>query len=399
MSGIPYLALLIGLVVQTLVTMAAYSVPVAAPAIASALAVPGERVGIFISMVYGVGVLSAVFSPSFIHRYGPVRVSQFILLAGLAMIATVSVLGTLLALAGGAVLLGLGYGATAPTSASLLMPRTPARIRNLVFSIRQIGVPLGGVLGGLVVPPLVLAQGWQLAIGVQLLPVLLTLVLLQVVRARYDVDRNPRLRIRPRGLLEPLALVKTLPEIRMLSLATFFFAGTQLCFVAFMSVHLTSHAAFGLVAAGQMLATYQISGVVSRPIWGVIADRWIPARRMLGVMGLVMAGMALLAGSFSADWSWLGIFVVSAVAGATASGYTGIAFAEFARIGGASRVAEATGLGASSQFFGVMVLPTLFSAVVSAAGYAAAYAIIAVLAGLSGLALLVIDAVRRRSSG
>ena len=116
-------------------------------------------------------------------------------------------------------------------------------------------------------------------------------------------------------------------------------------------------------------------------------------------MGLVMAGMALLAGSFSADWSWLGIFVVSAVAGATASGYTGIAFAEFARIGGASRVAEATGLGASSQFFGVMVLPTLFSAVVSAAGYAAAYAIIAVLAGLSGLALLVIDAVRRRSSG
>ena len=35
LSGIPYLALLIGLVVQTLVTMAAYSVPVAAPAVAA----------------------------------------------------------------------------------------------------------------------------------------------------------------------------------------------------------------------------------------------------------------------------------------------------------------------------------------------------------------------------
>ena len=76
--------LLVGLVVQTLVTMAAYSIPAAAPAIAADLEIAGERVGIFISIVYGVGIISAVLSPSFIHRYGAVRVSQFILLAGMA---------------------------------------------------------------------------------------------------------------------------------------------------------------------------------------------------------------------------------------------------------------------------------------------------------------------------
>lgn len=384
----PCVPLLIGLAVQTLVSMAAYSVPAAAPAIAADLGIAGESVGFFISMVYGVGVLSAVLSVSFIRRYGAVRVSQFILLAGIAMIAAAAFGGTVPALALAAMLLGLGYGATAPTSSQLLMKRTPSRIRNLVFSIRQIGVPLGGVLGGIVVPPLVLAFDWQTAIAVQVLPALLVLALLQVVRQNYDADRDPAYAIRISGLFDPLALLKTKPEIRVLSLAVFFYAGVQLCFVAYMSVHLTSQAGFDLVAAGLMLAIYQISGVVSRPIWGAIADRWVSARLMLGVMGFVMAGTAVLAGEFSPNWPWLAILVVAVVAGATASGYTGIAFAEFARIGGTTQVADATGLGASTQFFGVMVLPSLFSLLVTLSGYQLAYDVVAGLAVVSGFCIL-----------
>lgn len=396
MRSIPYIPLLVGLSVQTLVSMAAYSVPAAAPAMAVDLDIAGERVGIFISIVYGVGMVSAILSVSFIHRYGAVRVSQFVLLAGVAMIAAASYGGTVFALAIAAVLLGLGYGATAPTSSHLLMKRTPPGIRNLVFSIRQIGVPLGGVLGGLLVPPLVLIFDWQTAIGVQAVPILLVLVLLQLVRGTYDADRDRAHAIRTAGLIGPLSLLKTMPEIRVLAVATFFYAGIQLCFVAYISVHLTSKAGFDLIAAGQMLATYQISGVISRPIWGIIADRWIPARLMLATMGFIMAAMAMLAGSFSHEWPWFSIFAVAVVAGATASGYTGIAFAEFARMGGAKHVAESTGLGASSQFFGVMVLPTLFSVFVTLDGYGLAYDVIAVLAVCSGLGLLVFGRPARR---
>jgi MFS family permease len=377
------------MLVQTLVTMAAYSIPAAAPAIASDLNVPGERVGVFISIVYGVGMISAVLSPSFIHRYGAVRVSQFIVAAGLAMMVATYYGSTPLALAFSAVLLGIGYGATAPTSSHLLMSRTPPGIRNLVFSIRQIGVPLGGVLGGLVVPPLVLAYDWRTAIAVQIVPAIIMLIALQAVRNTYDADRNPAHRIGGASLLRPLLLLKTLPEIRVLAVAAFFYAGTQLCFVAYMSVHLSSEAGFNLIAAGQMLATYQLSGVISRPIWGVIADRWVTARHMLIAMGFVMALMAVAAGQFSQDWSWLAIFTVSVVAGATASGYTGIAFAEYARIGGTRNVAEATAMGASTQFFGVMVLPTVFSIAVSMGGYDLAYAIIGALAAGSAIAIAV----------
>jgi len=157
---------------------------------------------------------------------------------------------------------------------------------------------------------------------------------------------------------------------------------------AYMSVHLTSRADFGLVAAGQMLAAYQISGVISRPIWGVIADRWIPARIMLVGMGFVMAGMAVLAGMFSPGWSHLSILLVAVVAGATASGYTGLAFAEFGRLGGATRAAEAAGLGAFAQLGGVMVLPTLFGLLVSVSGYGLAYGTIGFFAVISAIYLI-----------
>jgi MFS family permease len=387
MKGIPTVALLIGLVVQTLVTMAAYSVPAAAPAIAKELNVAGEWVGIFIAIVYGVGMFSAVMSPSFIHRYGAVRVSQFILVSGAAMMIAASSAGSAAALGLSAVLLGIGYGATAPTSSHLLMKRTPAAIRNLVFSIRQIGVPLGGVLSGLIVPPLVLAFSWQTAIGAQLIPIVIALIVLQLLRPAYDDDRNPAYTLQTASIMGPLKLTRTIPAMRVLAMVCFFYAGAQLSFIAYMSVHLTSRADFGLVQAGQMLAAYQVSGVISRPIWGMIADRWFTARSMLVVMGFVMAAMAVLAGQFSPAWSHLAILVVAIVAGATASGYTGLAFAEFARIGGNARAAEAAGLGAFAQLGGVMVLPTLFSLLVSVSGYALAYNTIAFFAVIAALYL------------
>ena len=375
------------LAVQTLATMAMLSVPAAAPEVAHDLHVPGTLIGIFVSLVYTVGIVSALGSPGFIHRHGAVRVSQVVMLSVVAMLVA-SASGTVIGLAVGAVLLGLSYGANAPAATHLLAPQTPPRVFNMVMSLRQIGVPLGGVLGSLLVPPITVAFGWRVALLIEVVPALLLCLALQVPREQWDALRNPRHALPGvRGLWLPFRLLREDRRLVGLSVASFLFSGVQLCFMAFMTVHLTTVAGFDLVGAGQALATYQVAGAVSRPIWGWIADRFLTPTQTLVLQGFVMAATAVAAGQFGPHWPvWL-VLAVATVAGATASGYTGIAYAEYARIGGARRT-EATGLGTAVMFFGVTVIPSAFGlAVTVMRGYGDAYAALGVLAVIGACVL------------
>ncbi len=293
--------------------------------------------------------------------------------------------GTVAGLAIGGVLLGLSYGANAPAATHLLAPQTPPRVFNMVMSLRQIGVPLGGVLGSLVVPPITVLAGWRVALVVEVIPALLLCLALQGPRERWDAGRDPRRRLP--GFLLPFKLLREDKRLIPLSVASFVFSGIQLCFMAFMTVHLTTTAGFDLIGAGRALAAFQVVGAVSRPIWGWVADRFLTPTRTLAVQGFIMAGAALAAGQFGPHWPVLLVVAVAAVAGASAGGYTGIAYAEYARLGGARRT-EATGLGTALTFFGVTVIPSAFGLVVAALhGYAAAYAALGVLALIGAVPL------------
>jgi MFS family permease len=390
----PLWPLIATLAAQTLATMALFSLPAIAPAVASALHVQGELVGVFVSVVYGVGIISALFSPGFIHRFGAVRTLQSVLATTAAMLLLAAG-GSVVWLGTSAVVLGLAYGAAAPASTHLLVPHTPPRVFNMVMSLRQIGVPLGGVLGSLLLPPLLLHLGWREALLAELPAVLLLAALLQIPRRSWDADASPTHRLLGRGLLAPFSLLHDGPMLR-LSIASFSYSGTQLCFIAFMTTHLTTVVGFDLITAGRALALYQITGAVTRPIWGWIADRWLTPGHTLAVHGFGMAAAAVAAGAFGPDWSHAAVLTVAAIAGATAGGYTGVAYAEYAHLGGARRT-EATGLGTAVMFAGVLLIPSSFGVAVAASGgYVLAYSTLAVLA-LASAVLLCLGSWRRRS--
>lgn len=399
----PLWPLLATIAMQTAASMAAYSVPALAPAIAYDLGVDGALAGYFVSLVYGVGIGSSLLAAGLIHRHGAVRVSQAVLAAALAMLL-VSAHGALATLGLGAILLGIGYGASAPVSTHLLMPRTPPGIVNLVLSIRQIGVPLGGVLSALLLPPLALRIGWQDTLLLLALPVAALILLLELPRREWDrggapgapgASSAPAARARQRGLRELAGLLRASAELRHLAIASFVYTGTQLCFVAFTAVQLTSRADFGLVAAGQALAMYQVCGVISRPIWGWIADKRMAAHRLLVFQGFAMALATVAAGQFGPQWPFALVLLVCAVAGATASGYTGIAYGEFVRLGGPRRT-EATGLGSAAMFAGALVFPSLATVLVTTSGsYALAYSAVGFMAAAAGLLLASRDRSRR----
>ena len=383
----PLWPLLATLSMQTLATMAAFSTPATAPAIAADLGVSGGLVGAFVAIIYGVGILSSLLSPSFVLRYGATRVLQIVLAAVVAMLAAASA-GAIATLAAGAVLLGLAYGATAPASTHLLVPHTPQRVFNLVMSIRQIGVPLGGVFAGLVVPPLAVAFGWRAALLAEIPASVALIALLEYPRRRWDMDRKPAYPLFIGALSQPLRLWRDNVAIRRLALASFAYTGVQLCFITFMTLHLTQSAGFDLVHAGWALAAYQVAGAISRPVLGHVADRLVPPTTLLALTGALMFAASEAFADISGHWAGWQVAIVCLLAGASGSGFTGLAYAEFARLGGAQRT-EATGLGSASMFLGVLVVPPLFGLLEAVVGgFAASFVALGLLA-LAGSAIMV----------
>ena len=231
LRSMPVWPLLATLAVQTLATMALYSLPAVAPEVAKDLNVSGTLVGSFVATAYGVGILSALVSPGMVRKYGGVRTTQAVLLAAAGMLALAALGSGVTGLALAAVVLGIGYGAAAPASTHLLVPQTPQPVFNLVMSFRQIGVPFGGVMAALILPPLVVSIGWRGALLAELGPVILLMLLMEIPRRRWDSDREPNSPgLRPR-LWQPFALHVGFPLPPPASVAAFslYCCGLSLC--------------------------------------------------------------------------------------------------------------------------------------------------------------------------
>jgi MFS family permease len=385
------------LAVQTLATMALYSLPAVAPEVAADLNVNGTLVGSFVATAYGVGILSALISPGMVRKYGGVRATQAVLAGAAGMLALAAFGSGVAGLALAAVVLGVGYGAAAPASTHLLVPQTPLPVFNLVMSLRQIGVPFGGVMAALILPPLVPVIGWRGALLAELGPVLLLILLMEIPRRRWDADRDPARRVFGRSLWQPFALLAE-QRFRRLSVAAFVYAGLALCLVAFMTVQLTTVVGLSLVAAGQVLAAYQVAASLSRPVWGWIADRLLTPAQTLAMLGAGMAVASVLTALYGPGWPLWAVLANAVLAGCTSGGYTGVAYAEYAALGG-SRRTEATGLGTAILFAGGMAVPPVFGAAVTAlGGYRGSYMLGAAFALVSAvlLALPVSSTERRR---
>jgi predicted MFS family arabinose efflux permease len=280
----------------------------------------------------------------------------------------------------GAVLIGLGYGPITPASSHLLTRTTPAHRMSLVFSIKQTGVPLGVAMAGGIAPSLQQWWGWQCALLAVAAACVLCALLSQTLRREFDADRNPEVSLRMGAVLDPVRMVLRDPGLRMLALCSFVFAIAQLSLTAYAVLFLTDSLAYGLIAAGAVLAVSQVGGIIGRVGWGYASDRWIGARRTLAILAVLMSGSALATACLVAGTPHWVIAGVLFVFGISAIGWNGVYLAEVARQAPVGKAGLATGGTLAITFMGNVLGPVMFGAL---AGVFQSYR-----AGFLGLALL-----------
>ncbi|MHA1113151.1 MAG: MFS transporter [Alphaproteobacteria bacterium] len=395
MGNPAFIAVVAALIIQVVPSLIAYGVPIAAPEAVGELGIEPASVGLYTSLLYGVATLTALTCPGLIARHGAIRVAQICFLfcaAGLVIGAG----GFLSLVILSAVVIGIGYGPPGPVAVHILANNTSPRRANLLFSIKQTGVPGGAALAGILVPVLVLALGWRGALAAMaVIPLVLSLILIPA-RARLDAERQADAPLFRGGVLEPLKLVLRDPAIRWLCIAGMIFAGVQLCFGTFWVVFLVEVVRVDLITAGVALSALQLSGVVSRVIMGWVADRFVAPRFLLAGVGFSSGATALLIATMAPGWSVASILAVSVLAGAASAAWSGIAFAEAARIAGPEKAASAAGGMTFMMYGGVVFGPSGFTGLVSiTGGFDTAFVGAAIVSILGGILILVSPGVAR----
>ena len=360
--------LAITLAIQSLVAMGVLVVPAMGPAVAQALGVSPTLIGAYIGIVYLGAMVASLVSAPLVLRYGALRTSQVALVACACGLAVPAVWPTLGGAVLGAVLTGLGYGPVTPASSHLLARTTPAHRRSFVFSLKQTGVPLGGVMAGAIVPLLALAAGPRPALLAVAVACVACAALAQPFRAALDTDRDPTQPLRMGNMASGVRLVASQPDLTRLAALSFVFSIVQMSLSAYLVTYLNTALGYSLVAAGAALSAAQAGGVVGRVLWGYVADRWLGPDRTLALLALAMAACAAATAALQAGVPQALILVLLVAFGACAIGWNGVYLAEVARRAPPGMAGVATGGTLALTFFGVVLGPMVFGALSGAVG-------------------------------
>lgn len=362
----PWRGLIVLLTLAHVVGTVGYiSVMAMAPVIRAELDLNATQIGSFMSAFYFALAISAMPSGMWADRVGVGRA----LVAAMALMA-LGAFGFALVVgypAGVAAcfVMGLGYGLVNPATAKGVLEGFSARQRATAMGVKQMGVPIGGLL----------ASG--LAAGSEVIPWRWTLIGVGVVTLMVGVAWWMRRGTRPplplggrRGALADIRAVFVNRNMVVINLGGFNFNAAQQSVTTYLTLFLRDAAGASQPFASFCLGAMQVAGASGRVLWALISDRLAGGRRK-GVMVAMMAigaaacALAALVGPMWAAWALVGIAMM---AGASILAYAPIIHTICAEAVEPRQAGAAIGSNLLATALGGAVGPLLFGAIVDATG-------------------------------
>lgn len=367
--------------IQILSTMTALALTGIAPLVAPAFGVEPHYVGYQISVIYAASMLASAGAGTLIQHRGPVQVEQLALLCfGLALLLLTSANPWLAIVA--SLVIGVGYGVQNPASAQILGAVTPPHRRSLIFSIKQAGVPIGGVLASLMFPAMVPVLGWQTALALASIPCLAMIGVLAIKGAPSRPPRPARIDLWGNFMYEQRLVWGSAP-LRTLAVLGMLYSSLQLSLSAFTVIMLAEHG-WPLVQAGLVAGGVQACGALGRVCWGGLGDRF-GGFQVLAVIGVVsMTCMIAL-------WQLDALPAVVAIAvlclfGFCMSGWNGVVLAECTRHCAPEDAGRVIGGALVYTFLGVMIGPAAMAGIYTACNdYGTSFLLVSWVAALGAI--------------
>jgi MFS family permease len=354
------------------------ALPILADRIADDFGISRAWLGLYLFIQNITAIVAAMGCGGFIIRLGAWRVSQIcLMLMGTSLIVIAG--GVLWLYPLGAVLLGAGAIST-PASSHILARHCPRHLAPVIFSVKQTGVPVGSLIGGLLIPFL-LGLGFYVATiresvyldayGAAFVAALIVysmVLVLQPFRAFFDTDRDPSVRPSFSGVSETMRIVVSTPNLRDLAFAAFAFGGMQSIYSGFFILYLIDGLEYSEVDAGFVFAIASTTAVAARILWGWLGSTLVSPRIVMGLIGLFGFVAAILTGNYDFGWSQGAIMAVAILYNVTGLSWHGVLLAETARLAPPDKVGGVTGGVLAFTSVAMMIYPAVYGGILAVTG-------------------------------
>jgi sugar phosphate permease len=335
--------------------------PALLPFIKDELSLSRAQVGLVSSVLNGGAAASGIPAGKASDHFGERWVIGYGAIVSGVIIIGVNWTGSFMTLLPLLFVIGFATGSAVPAGIRAVIGWFPRQERGLAMGVRQMGIPLGGSIAAMTLPPLAILFGWRVAF------IFTGAVAVGIGIAALALYEEPPANL-PQGGPAASGIQDLLKrkEIWAVMLFSFIFGGAQWCYLTYLELYLIEILSYSITLASSLLALGQLSGAAGRILWGFLSDRFFGGRRtpVLLLIGSLAVVMTLWTSTFSPQHSLGLVAGVVTLLGLTLQGWNGLAHTLISELAGTRVAGLATGLNNSFGFIGVIVLPPLYGLLV-----------------------------------
>ncbi len=355
--------LAVALAVQTAISIVAAALAVLLPFVKDEFRLTYAEAGVVVNFSFVGGFLTIALAGLVVDALGDrfVLVLGGLLAGAAAIAAAVSPNFWVLLL----VLVVMGVGVATPTPAGSVAVRRafPLRVRGMVMSIRQTGIPFGSFFAALSLPSIAIGRGWRPAMVVAgLISIVVALIALALYRSAGAVERVEGSK---RGLVSVFNR-----DSAIASAGGVFLVAAQMSLLTYLVSYLVHDRRLSLTTAAAFLAIAQLGGAGARVLWGVVSDRLLGGSRRTTLLLAAATGAvgSLLLAALPAGAPFAVLLPAILVAAAGAVGWNGVQISYLSELAQPGTEGRNVGIGLMIQQPGILAGPFVFGLVADLTG-------------------------------
>jgi len=369
------------------------------PFVRDEFALSRTEVGYYSTFFFTSSAVLAVFTGSVVDRIGP----KIGLIFGVACLGSMKIsfgfspTYTVLLLL--APIAGIGQSIINPSINKGVILETPPAKHAVSIGITQSGLGIGGLVGASLLPLFGEIFGWRITVQISgLFALLVALLVYKYYREGFRCsglgkDQEDQ-KTGSSSLKENMLYFLSNKQFVFVCLVGSILAGSSVgAIFSHYAVFLSEDLFMSRAAAGFGLGVFQIGGIIGRPVWGWVSERYLEGNRGKAISllsltaGIMFILPALLFGVIQLNL--VIVYVFSFLLGFSVFGWGGLYFVTLAEYAGTARAGAAIGLGLLFNRIGILAAPPIFGAIADRQGdYNFSWLIFGVVIALSSLLLM-----------